>query len=182
MHRWSHVLDELVRDRGPGLLRYGYLLTGSADDAQDLVQEAIVRVLTRKPRLRAAATLESYVRRTMLTILIDDSRRTRRWREVQHLVAAPAVAPDAYTGADDRDALDAALATLSPRQRVCVVLRYLEGLSGAEIAATLGISEGAVRRYLSDALDRLGTALGPLAAPPPAPDTEVELAVERSHR
>jgi RNA polymerase sigma factor (sigma-70 family) len=142
------------------------------------VQEAVVRVLARKPRLQAVVTLESYVRRTMLTILVDDSRRSRRWRQLEHLVVAPAVAPDEYAVADDRNTLDVALATLSPRQRVCVVLRYLEGLSGAEIAATLGISEGAVKRYLSDALTRLGTRLGPLAEP----EATAALAIARRPR
>lgn len=165
MHRWSGVLDDLVRHRGTALLRYGYLLTGSTADAQDLVQDAIVRVLTRRPRLRAAATLEAYVRRTMLTLAIDGNRRTHRFHQLRHLVVAPDTAPDEHGPADTRHDLDAALATLSPRQRVCVVLRYLEDLPVSEIADLLDLSEGAVKRYLFDAVRRLGTALGPVDEP-----------------
>ena len=55
---WQEVLDTLVRDRGPALLRYGYLLTGDAADAQELVQDALVAVLARKARLREPAAVE----------------------------------------------------------------------------------------------------------------------------
>ena len=161
------MLDDLVRHRGPALLRYGYLLTGSTTDAQDLVQDAIVRVLTRRPRLRATATLETYVRRTMLTLAVDAGRRTHRWQQLRHLVVEPEVAPDEHGPAESRHVLDQALATLSPRQRVCVVLRYLEDMAVPEIADLLDLSQGAVKRYLFDAVRRLGPALGPLDEPDP---------------
>ena len=60
--------------------------------------------------------------------------------------------------------LHRALATLSPRERACVVLRYHEDLSVRDTAAALKLSEGAVKRYLSDARHRLGELLG--AEPP----------------
>lgn len=165
MPSWAEHLDVLVRDRGPALLRYGYLLTGSTAEAEELVQEALVRVLARRPRLRAQVTLESYVRRTMLTTTVDAGRRTQLWRRVSHLLVAPEVAADQHGGAEDRGALVAALATLSPQQRACVVLRYVDDLSGPEIAETLGISTGSVKRYLSDGVARLGRVLGPVEEP-----------------
>ncbi|AEE47647.1 SigE family RNA polymerase sigma factor [Cellulomonas fimi] len=163
MRGWGEAIDVLVRQRGPALLRYGYLLTGSTADAQDLVQEALARVLARRPRLRAAVTLESYVRRTMATLVVDDGRRAQRWRQVRHLLAAPDEVPDGASVADDRQTLVAALATLSPRQRACVVLHHLDGLSGPEVADVLGIAPGSVKRYLSEGMERLERVVGPVA-------------------
>ena len=165
MSSWAEHLDALVRERGPALLRYGYLLTGSTADAEELVQEALVRVLARRPRLRAQVTLESYVRRTMLTATVDAGRRTQRWRRVSHLLASPETAADAFGSTEHRSALAAGLATLSPQQRACVVLRYVDDLSGPEIAETLGLSIGAVKRYLSDGVARLGRVIGPVDSP-----------------
>ncbi|GEL93457.1 RNA polymerase sigma factor [Cellulomonas composti] len=162
MHTWSSTLDALVRERGPALTRYGYLLTGSTADAQDLVQEAVARVLARKPRLRDVVTLESYVRRVMLTMVVDEGRRAQRWRRVRHLVATPDEVPDAAAEVVGASLLETALATLSPRQRACTVLRYVEDLSGREIADALGVSEGAVKRYLSEANARMSAVLGPV--------------------
>ena len=56
-----------------------------------------------------------------------------------------------------------ALATLSPRERACVVLRQMEDLSVVETASALGLSEGAVKRYTSDGLARLNAQLGSTA-------------------
>ncbi|MFC0712888.1 RNA polymerase sigma factor [Cellulomonas biazotea] len=160
---WGDAIDVLVRQRGPALLRYGYLLTGSTADAQDLVQEAVARVLARRPRLRAAVTLESYVRRTMATLVIDEGRRAQRWRQVRHLLAEPDQVADVASVTDDRHVLAVALSTLSPRQRTCVVLHHLDGLSGPEVAEVLGIAPGSVKRYLSEGMERLERVVGPVA-------------------
>ncbi len=160
---WGDAIDVLVRQRGPALLRYGYLLTGSIADAQDLVQEAVARVLARRPRLRAAVTLESYVRRTMATLVIDEGRRAQRWRQVRHLLAEPDQVADVASVTDDRHVLAVALSTLSPRQRTCVVLHHLDGLSGPEVAEVLGIAPGSVKRYLSEGMERLERVVGPVA-------------------
>ena len=58
-----------------------------------------------------------------------------------------------------RDAVRAALGDLSPRQRACVVLRYYDDLTVADIAATLGLAEGSVKRHLSYAMARIAARL-----------------------
>lgn len=68
-----------------------------------------------------------------------------------------------HPGADRR-----ALATLSPRERTCVVLRFYEDLTVPAIAADLSLSVGTVKRYLSDPVRRLEGALGP------APDSHLQ--------
>ncbi|WP_315099281.1 sigma-70 family RNA polymerase sigma factor [uncultured Cellulomonas sp.] len=176
---WQDVLDTLVRDRGPALLRYGYLLTGDAADAQELVQDALVSVLARKARLREPAAVEGYVRQTMLSTYIDGYRRRRRWLGLRHLLASPDIADAPQGGVDTRRDVIAALAGLAPRVRACVVLRYFEDLPVADIANRLQISDGAVKRYLSDGVHALERVLGPVQAAAP---TESHLVTTRSTR
>jgi len=156
---WDEVATQLVRERGTALVRYATLLTGRDTDAADLVQDALVRTFGR-PRMALTLTkAEAYVRRAILNAVIDGSRRERTWRGIRHLVDAPAAVAAATDASDERIDLAARLRALSPRQSACVVLRYYEDLTVDQIAATLGISAGAVKRYLSDALRSLSTAL-----------------------
>ena len=61
----------------------------------------------------------------------------------------------------DRDVMLTALDGLSPQQRACVVLRYYQDLPVAQVASALGVAEGTVKRYLSDAMTRLAARLSP---------------------
>lgn len=162
----DQVLATLARDRGPDLTSYAYLLTGQLPAAQDLVQEAFLRVFSRTRTGFAPEVAEAYVRRTMLTLYIDGYRRRRHWASVRHLVAAPSDGrPDPQAAAADRLDLYAALATLPPQERACVVLRFYEDLTVPEIADQMGLAQGTVKRYLSNAVHRLETRLGRLRAP-----------------
>jgi len=159
---WESVLDALVRDRGPALVRYACLLTGDPAAAEDLVQDAVVATFARRAHVREPLAVEGYVRRAILRTYVDGYRRRRRWRDVQHLL----VRDDRHAGPEDavgaRADVLAALATLAPRVRACVVLRYYEDLTVPDIAEQLGLSGGAVKRYLSDGLRALEARLGPL--------------------
>jgi len=158
---WDEVATALVVERGDALSRYAYLLTGDVDDAADLVQDALVRTFG-TPRI--ALTLpraEAYVRRAILNQVIDRSRRDGTWRRVRHLAAAPSSVESPTASADERlDLLDRVRA-LPPRQAACIVLRYYEDLTVDGIASVLGISPGAVKRYLSDALHTLSSSIDP---------------------
>jgi len=170
---WRSTLDRLVRERGRALVGYAYLLTGDTREAEDLFQDALLRVFSRGRPVDEIDSVEAYVRRTMLTTAVDGFRRRRRWAAVRHLVAVPETAPepgpDHVTGA--RLAVRDALATLSPRERACVVLRHYDDLPLADIATTLDLSVGAVKRYLSDAHRRLRDQLGPLDLEPASPES-----------
>ena len=159
----DRTLEALARDRGADLVAYACLLTGGdRAGAQDLVQDAIVKVFG---RMRAGFTpdvAEAYVRRTILTLYVDGFRRRRGWSAVRHLVAAPDAGPPPQ--ADHLD-LRAALRDLAPQERVVVVLRFYEDLTVPRIADELALSEGAVKRYLSDAVRRLESSLGPVRRP-----------------
>ncbi|GAB3039332.1 DNA-directed RNA polymerase sigma-70 factor [Nocardioides flavus (ex Wang et al. 2016)] len=146
--------SEFVLARQAALLRTAYLLTGHAQDAEDLVQTTLVKVVPHWRRIRDNP--EPYVRRTMVNENVSRWRR-RRWREESTDVLPEQLAD----GADHADllAVRSALAGLAPRQRAVLVLRYYEGLSEAEIAATLGIAPGTVKSQARDGLARLRDAL-----------------------
>ena len=140
--------------RQAALLRTAYLLTGDAHDAEDLVQSALVKVVPHWRRIRDDP--EPYVRRVLLRENVSRWRR-RRWRETS--TSEP---PEAIAHAVDHDELmtvRAALATLAPRQRAVVVLRYYEGCTEAEIADHLGIAPGTVKSHAREALARLRVLL-----------------------
>ncbi|GAA1173367.1 SigE family RNA polymerase sigma factor [Ornithinimicrobium humiphilum] len=147
-----------VRARQDALLRAAYLICGDHHLAEDLVQEALVKLASRWERLRDEAP-EAYVRRILYRDAVSRWRRVRRERLVDHHdpegVLSTLTAPDATAGWLDGAAVRSALALLPPRQRAVVVLRYFEDLSEQEIAETLGIARGTVKSQASDAIRTL---------------------------
>ena len=150
--------EAFVAARGPALMRTAFLLTGDAQHAEDVLQEALVRVAPRWHRVIAAGDPEPYVRRALYTAAID-RRRRRSSREV---VTAPddrvflgEPAGPGVDGLAGRLTLDAALARLTPRQRAVLVLRFYDDLTEAQTAAALGCSVSTVKSQTVHALGRL---------------------------
>jgi RNA polymerase sigma-70 factor (ECF subfamily) len=174
MAEWQGTMERLVRDRERALLSYAYLVCGDPVQAQDLVQDALVRTFS-KERQISVVKAEGYVRRAITTIYIDQYRRRQRWQRVQHLFTGDEAAREQFgvieAGADVADAL----ATLPPRVRACVVLRYFDDLTVPQIGRQLGIAGGTVKRYLSDGLRQLELALGPLDDAGRATNDDVEV-------
>jgi RNA polymerase sigma-70 factor (sigma-E family) len=164
MAGWEQSLDELVRSRGSALVGYAYLLCGDRREAEDLVQDALVKTFSRGRSGLEATSVEGYVRRAILTTYLDGFRRRKRWAAVRHLVAPDDAVPDAQAHVTDRVDIAAALRALSPRERACVVLRFFEDMTVARIADELVLSQGAVKRYLSDGVHRMEGLLGPMPA------------------
>lgn len=156
----DELLAELARTRGSALVGYAHLLVGDRAAAEDLVQEAFVRVFSRR-RGGAVQQWEPYVRRAILTVFLDERRLSGRRHVRRHLVAAPATTPDPSVGVGQDVDIERALATLPPRERACVVLRLHDDLTVPEIATELGLAAGSVKRYLHDAALRLAPLLGP---------------------
>lgn len=163
---WGEELTTVALGRGPALVGYAYLLTGDLDSARDLVQEALVRTYGRPRTASDLAWVEAYVRRVILNIYLDAYRRDRAWGRVRHLFVVPEAGPprdpDPATRTADQVDVQAAPQTLPPRERACVVLRFYDDLTVPALADRLGISEGAAKRYLSDAVRRLAGSLGPV--------------------
>ena len=154
-------LEALYLCHGPEALRLAYLLTGDRELAEDLAQEAFVRVARRLTGLRNADSVWWYLRRTVVNLANSHLRRRRVERaHVSRLVNSAAAAgvstPDMVTKQAVRDAI----AQLPARQRAVVVLRYYEDLTDQQIASVLGCPVGSVKSSLHRAAAILRQHLG----------------------
>ena len=138
--------------RQRALLRSAYLLTLDNGRAEDLVQEALVKVAGRWGRLRDQQP-EAYARQVIYRDNVSWWRRHRRER----LTDAPPERAVTGTGqlAESRLMLRAALGRLTERQRAVLVMRYFDDLSEAETARLLGVAVGTVKSQTHAALRRL---------------------------
>jgi len=160
MSDWRDTMTALVRDRERALLGYAYLVCGNSTQAQDLVQDALVRTFSRPRPGLTSAKAEAYVRRAITSVYVDGYRREQRWKRVQHLFRPTEPAADPLAGVEAGADVIEALATLAPRERACVVLRYFDDLTVPQIARQLDLAPGSVKRYLHDGLGRLELLLG----------------------
>ncbi|MGY4644953.1 RNA polymerase sigma factor [Cellulomonas sp. URHB0016] len=164
MARWEPMLEQLVQERYARLLSRATFLTGSRQDAEDLVQEALVASFSGRARFGSVNEAEAYVRRAITTRSVDRARTARReWGARSRLAghAAPAVLVEPQGLSRD---VVGALAALPPRARACVALRFLDDLSIRETAVALGLTEGSVKRYTADGIGALNAALGTSAS------------------
>jgi RNA polymerase sigma factor (sigma-70 family) len=145
-----------MRERSHLLVAYAGLLTGNTSEAEDVVQEALIRTFGKGRSFPNAAAAEAYVRRAIPSVFIDRARAATSARRA-HVRAVDRAPHD--IDIDARVDVRRALCALSPRERSCIVLRFFDDLPVAEIADRLGISDGAVKRYLSDASKRLAAEL-----------------------
>lgn len=144
--------------RGEVLLRTAVLLAPGRQAGEDLLQEALERLLRKWHKLDGDP--EGYLRRIMYNRAADGWRRRSRRPEVLGLPAEVAVA-DHASGLDLRLTLIQALGQLTPRQRATIVARYWEELTEAETAAVLGCSVGAVKAAASRGLRALREVMAP---------------------
>lgn len=142
--------DEVAREHGDFIYTVAYRLTGNHEDAQDLVQEVLVRV-QRGLRTYRPGSLRGWLSRITTNAFLDEARRSTR-RPVVALPDDPDLvlppSPDAAASAEaDRlpDDVQAALGTLPEEYRVPVVLADVVGLAYAEIAEHLDVPVGTVR-------------------------------------
>lgn len=174
MSEWSRVLETLLRERGSALFGYAYVLTGSVPQAEDLLQDALVRAFRSGRSSKGVDAAHIYVKRSITTAFIDSGRRSSvrplasDSDPVDDVIAARAAQSDHAPEVAQRADLHAAILELPPRERACVVLHYLEDMSVARVAAELGIAEGSVKRYLSDAVGRLRVTCADVDFAPPA--------------
>ncbi|WP_129782995.1 SigE family RNA polymerase sigma factor [Promicromonospora panici] len=188
---WSDDLERLATERGTALVGYAYVLCGDVRQAEDLVQDALVKVYSRlrppgkpvegaRPASgmrtilldgRGATHTEAYVRRTVLNLYLDGWRRQRKWAQIEPVVATSDWVRSPESGITARADVVHALTRLTPRQRSCVVLRYFEDMTIPQVAETIGVAPGTVKRYLSDALHAMRDVLQPDGAPGTAIDS-----------
>jgi len=142
-------LRTAFEEHATALLRLCTLLTGRREVAEDLVQDAFVRLAPRIERLYPDAVWP-YLRR--IAVNLWKNRLRRLALEARHRHAEVVLPPDPQP---ERLAMWSAVRTLPPRQRATVVLRYYEDLTESDTARVLGCSIGTVKSQTSKALAKL---------------------------
>ena len=94
MDSWKQTLAELSRDRLAFLKRQAFLLCGNDGQAEDLVQDALVRAFARPLRTPKAGAAEAYVRVIMVNLFIDGARRRARWNRAAPLLPVSKLTAD----------------------------------------------------------------------------------------
>lgn len=163
LRRWAHLnhpgpvdttgsdgFAAFYRAQSAPMTRLAFLLVGSQETAQDLVQDAFVRVHAKWSSIDEP---QAYLRRAVVNACNSHHRRGALERRVN---AATVPRRDDRLDADE---LSDALATLPYRQRAVLVLRFYHDLSEAEIASTLGVRPGTVGSLASRALAQLRTVI-----------------------
>lgn len=153
---------EFVADRQTSLLRLAWGLTGDRELAEDLAQTALMRLWPRWERVRDQNPA-AYLQRIVVTTYATWWRR--RWRSEASTGALPETASseEEYATIDGLDTVRHWLATLSPRQRAIVTLRFLADLSVTDTAEAMGCSEGTVKSQTAKALAHLRAKTSTLA-------------------
>lgn len=149
-----------------GLRRTAYLIAWDEREAEDLVQECLLKVARRWRRVGTMDQPLAYARRVLIHLALRGAgRRARRRAELSVAPAELGSEAAALAGLETREELLQALAQLPPRQRAVIVLRYFLDLTEAETARALGCSTGTVKSNSSKALAHLRVAFIP--TPPP---------------
>ena len=155
------MLGEMLDSAADRLAAYGYLLTGSQHSGEDLVQDAIVKVFVRRRRLDDPRAAEAYVRAAMRTLHIDRMRRDdaltgAHARLVDHRQAARRDGSDRRPR-PHRPAPSRPSGSKNGPSSSC---SFYDDLKVSDIATQMRLADGTVKRYLSNALDKLAGELG----------------------
>jgi len=156
------AFGQLVSRHQTSAWNAAYRFLGNTADAEDIAQEAFLRILDSADRYQPTASLRTYLYRIVTRLCFDLSRRNRRRRH-QPLpdLAANCPSPEGVFILDERAAaVRQALDSLPPAQKMAVILRYYEDLSYREIAAILKTTVKGVERLLARARATLEDRLG----------------------
>jgi RNA polymerase sigma-70 factor, ECF subfamily len=157
----QRAFRELARRHVPVILGLARRILGNAAEAEDVAQEAMLRVWTHAPRWQPLALFRTWLSRVVVNLCLDRKRKAP-WVELEAAgeLADPApLAGDAAEAAERERLLAAAIAELPDRQRAAIVLSYTEGMSNAQVAEVLDTTVSAVETLLVRGKQNLRRAL-----------------------
>jgi len=133
-------------------------------EAEDVVQNAFLKILDAAPRYRPTASFRTYLYQVVTRLCIDHTEKMRpEYTDNLPEVADPSAGlGEDFAAREEKDAVRSALDSLLPTQRMAVILRHYEGLSYTEIGLAIGVSAKAVEGLLGRARSALQTRLAPL--------------------
>lgn len=162
----------LVERHGRSAFRLAFRLTGNAQDAEDVVQEAFLRVYRQLARFEARSDFGTWFHRIVVNCAMDVLRDRQARREKGRVEAADSILEDMPAsgptpehmaeGAELRRRLDACLDALTPLERMAFTLRHYDGRSIEEIGALMGVRTSAAKHSVFRAVRKLRCALAPL--------------------
>ncbi len=154
--------DALVADlfaaEGARLVRLARFFTDDRNAAEDLVQEAFIRLHRAAHRINDPAKAAPYLRSIVVNLARDHNRRglmSLRHQEALPAGSSPDAPEDVLVAGEDRRRLIDELRELSPRQRECIALRFYLELTEVEIADALGISNNSVKTHCRRGMEAL---------------------------
>lgn len=151
----------LTRRHVPAMLGLARRILNNAADAEDVAQEAMLRVWTHAPRWEPLALFRTWLTRIVVNLCLDRKRRAP-WVELEAAgeIVDPALGPGDQAEESERDRLvAAAVANLPARQRTAIVLTYGDGMSNAQVAEILDTTVSAVETLLIRGKQNLRRAL-----------------------
>ncbi|MDP9494540.1 MAG: SigE family RNA polymerase sigma factor [Actinomycetota bacterium] len=157
------VMESLYKQESLSLVRLARLFTDDRTAAEDLVQEAFIRLFHSAHRIDDPGKAAAYLRSIVLNLARDHNRRGLLSLRHQEAITdrAPPVQPDEVVVRTQSEAeVLEALRSLSPRQRDCLALRFFLELSEKEIASTLQISPNSVKTHTQRGMSALASILG----------------------
>ena len=134
--------EEFFRTESADLFRRLWLITGNRAEAEDIMQDAFLKLWARWDEMTEIHDPTAYLYRTAMNVF---RRRYRRGVRALRRVVALAPAEDDFMRADERQVVRGVLATLTPRQRAALVLTEMLGFTSEEAGRALGVKAATVR-------------------------------------
>ncbi|WP_245434127.1 sigma-70 family RNA polymerase sigma factor [Pseudolabrys taiwanensis] len=154
----------LARRHLPAMVGLARRVLGNTADAEDVAQEAMLRVWTHAPRWQPVAAFKTWLTRIVVNLCLDRKRRAA-WVDLEEAGDLVDRTPDAVERMETNERerqLQSAIEKLPDRQRAAIVLTYSEGMSNAQVADILDTSVSAVETLLIRGKQNLRRALGGL--------------------
>lgn len=166
------AFQALVERHSRRLFRLAHRMTGNPHDAEDVVQETFIRAFRELGRFESRANVGTWLYRIAANCSID-MMRSRAGRQARQTLSVDGTAAAGFMadqspaadrlviGGEIQDRVAAVLDGLTHLERSTFVLRHLEGMSIAEIRATLGFGENAIKQGIFRAMRKMRVALHP---------------------
>jgi len=176
----DNAFEQLVYRYDRTVLSIALKYTGDTDDAKDLYQEVFIRAYRGINNFQFRSEFSTWIYRIAVNVCLSYKSRSKEYLKVsikeedddtdftkdasEQLVYEGSSPEEEAAGSELAEIVDAALETLSPRQKITFVLKHYEGYKIREIAEMLNCKEGTVKKYLFDAIKNLRKKLSGIYA------------------